>query len=87
MMKTINEPVSVTARFDEEGTVTPTAFTWQGRTYLISDVGRRWMEANGPHLLYHCLIMTPASETFELCLDASTLQWRIVRALEKPKLV
>ena len=51
MMKTINEPVSVEARFDEEGTVTPTG------------------------------------ETFELCLDTSTLQWQIVRAWERPKMV
>jgi hypothetical protein len=86
MMKIINAPVSVEARFDEEGTVIPTAFTWQGRTYPISDVGRRWTETNAPHL-YHCLVMTPTSETFELCLDTSTLQWRIVRAWERPKMV
>ena len=40
-MKTINKPVSVEAHFDEEGTVTPTAFTWQGMTYRISDIGRQ----------------------------------------------
>jgi hypothetical protein len=87
MIKTINAPVSVEARFDEEGTVTPTAFTWQNRTYHISDVGRRWTETNGPHRLYYCLVMTPTGETFELCLDASIPQWRIVRAWERPKIV
>ena len=85
MMKTVNVPVSVEARFDEEGTVTPTAFTWQGRTYPISDVGRQWAETNGPHRLHHYLVMTPTEEAFELCLDTSTLQWRIVRAWERPK--
>jgi hypothetical protein len=87
MIKTINAPVSVEARFDEEGTVTPTAFIWQGRTYHISDVGRRWTETNGSHRLYYCLVMTPTGETFELCLDASIPQWRIVRAWERPKIV
>jgi hypothetical protein len=87
MMRTTNEPVSVEARFDEEGTVTPTAFTWRDRTYHISDVGRRWMETNGPYHLYHCLVMTPTGETFELCLNTSTLQWQLVRTWERPKAV
>jgi hypothetical protein len=87
MIKTLNAPVSVEARFDEEGTATPIAFTWQGRTYHISDVGRRWVETNAPHRLYHCLVMIPTGETFDLCLDTSTLQWRIVRAWERPKIV
>ena len=87
MIKTLNAPVSVEARFDEEGKVTPTALTWQGRTYHISDVGRRWVETNAPHRLYHCLVMIPTGETFDLYLDTSTLQWRIVRAWERPKIV
>ena len=87
MMKAINESVSVEARFDEEGRVIPTAFTWQGQTYHLSDMGRRWAETDGPHRLYHCLVMTPTMETFELCLDTSTLQWRLVRAWERPKMV
>jgi len=87
MIKNMNEAVAVEARFDKEGTVIPTALTWEGRTYTISDLGRRWMETEGSHQLYHCLVMTPTGETFELCLNTATLQWRILRVWERPKAV
>jgi len=51
MIKNVNEAVAVEARFDKEGTVIPTALTWEGRTYPISDLVRRWMETEGSHQL------------------------------------
>ena len=84
-MKFVDIPTAVEARFDEEGRVTPTKFRWQGRDVRISDVGRRWMEPCGSHQLHHYLVMTPAQDTFELCLDTSTLQWKITRVWERKR--
>jgi len=84
-MRFVDIPTAVEARFDEEGRVTPTAFHWQGREVRISDVGRRWTEPRGPHQLRHYLVMTPAQDTFELCLDTGTLQWKITRVWERER--
>jgi hypothetical protein len=84
-MRFVDISTAVEARFDEEGGVTPITFTWQGRDMHISDVGRRWTEPHGPHQLRHYLVMTPAQDTFELCLDTGTLQWKITRAWERER--
>ncbi len=86
-MKFVDIPTAVEARFDEEGRVTPTAFSWRGRDVRISDVGRRWTEPHGPHQLRHYLVMTPAQDTFELCLDTGTMQWKITRVWERERVV
>jgi hypothetical protein len=86
-MKFVDIPTAVEARFDEEGQVTPTTFRWRGRDVRISDVGRRWTEPHDPHQLHHYLVMTPAQDTFELCLDTGTLQWKIVRVWERGRVV
>jgi hypothetical protein len=86
-MKFVDIPTAVEARFNEEGRVTPIKFRWQGRDMRISDVGRRWTEPHGPHQLRHYLVMTPAQDTFELCLDTGTLQWKITRVWERRKMV
>jgi hypothetical protein len=86
-MKFVDIPTAVEARFDEEGRVTPIAFVWQGREVRISDVGRRWVEPHGPHQIHHYLVMTPAQDTFELCLDTGTLRWRITRVWERERVV
>jgi len=78
----VDVPVAVEARFDEDGSLTPIAFTWQGQKLRISDVGRRWTEDN----VRHYLVMTSAQETFELCFDVSTLRWRIARIWARAKL-
>ena len=82
-MKFVDIPTAVEARFDEEGRVTPTTLRWRGREVRISDVGRRWAEPHGPHQLRHYLVMTPGQDTFELCLDTGTSQWKITRVWER----
>ena len=84
-MKFVDIPTAVEARFDEEGQVTPIAFSWQGRDVCISDIGRRWTEPHGPHQLRHYLVMIPAQDTFELCLDTDTMQWKITRVWERER--
>jgi hypothetical protein len=82
-MKFVDIPTAVEARFDEDGRVTPRTLRWRGREVRISDVGRRWTEPHGPHHLRHYLVMTPAQDTFELCLDTGTMQWKITRVWER----
>jgi hypothetical protein len=77
-------PVAVEARFDADGTITPLALEWQGRGLPISDVGRSWATADGQ--LRCWLVMIAARGTFELCLNTTTLRWRITRAWEPPTL-
>lgn len=86
-MKFVDIPTAVEARFDDAGRVTPTTFRWRGRDVRISDVGRRWTEPHGPHQLRHYLVMTPAQDTFELCLDTGTMQWKITRVWEREGVV
>jgi len=86
-MKFVDIPTAVEARFDEEGEITPIAFVWQGRQVRINDLGRRWTEPHGPHQLRHYLVMTAAQDTFELCLDTATLQWKITRVWERERVV
>jgi len=86
-MKFVDVPTAVEARFDEEGRVTPTTFRWRGQDVRISDVGRRWTEPHGPHELRHYLVMTPAQDVFELCLDTGTLRWKITKVWEKERVV
>ena len=84
-MKFVDIPTAVEARFDEEGRVTPIAFSWQRRDVRISDVGRRWTESRGPHQIRHYLVMTPGQDTFELCLDTGAMQWKITRVWERER--
>jgi len=84
-MRFVDIPTAVEARFDKEGRVTPMTFRWQGRDVRIGDVGRRWIEPHGPHQLRHYLVMTPGQDTFELCLDTGTLQWKITRVWERER--
>jgi len=86
-VKFVDVPTAVEARFDEEGRVTPIAFHWRGQKVRISDVGRRWTEVCDTHRIYHYLVMTPSQDTFELCLNTETMQWRITRVWERERVV
>lgn len=86
-MKFVNVPTAVEARFDEQGKITPIAFHWRGRDVRISDVGRRWTEVCDTHRIHHYLVMTSSQDTFELCLDTETMQWRITRVWERERVV
>jgi hypothetical protein len=86
-MKFVGIPTAVEARFDQEGGVTPTTFRWRGRDVRIGDVGRRWTEPHGPHQFRHYLVMIPTQDTFELCLDTGTMQWKITRVWERERMV
>jgi len=56
------QPVQVEIRSSPETKPTPVSFRWQGRTYPITDWGRRWNDESGLHVL----VMANGQQTFEL---------------------
>ncbi len=45
------EPIEVTARFDEQGAITPLQFAWKGGIYRVESTGRHWQDDAGLHIL------------------------------------
>lgn len=81
-MKHTGSAVAVEARFDVDGTITPLALSWRGQMLRIGDVGRSWTAADGQ--LRYWVVMIPTLGTLELCLDTTSLLWRVTRAWEPP---
>lgn len=54
--------IEVTARFAEDGQVTPLQLIWNGHTYPVNQVGRRWQDAAGEHFL----VMIPEEKVVEI---------------------
>jgi len=69
------EPVEVVARFDDQGQARPLQFTWQGRSYLVDGIGRRWQDANGEHVL----ALVQSGVVFELIYQAEERRWFLNR--------
>jgi hypothetical protein len=76
------EPTEVEIRVDSDGRATPLAFTRRGQRVRVVGVGRRWVEADGEHIL----VMTPGERIFEL-LRSPDGKWGIVRAPDRPAVV
>ncbi|UCH60441.1 MAG: hypothetical protein JSV61_02910 [Anaerolineales bacterium] len=65
--------VEVVARFDLHGKVYPQVFVWQGQTYPIDSVGRRWQEETEEHIL----VMDRTGKVFELIFSRLEGLWRL----------
>ncbi len=50
-----DEPVEVEANWSVDGWPTPARVLWHGDLLPVIDVGRRWKDANGVHLLARLL--------------------------------
>jgi len=87
MMRFVEQPVSVEARFEADGTITPLAVLWEGQYWPIESVGRRWEEGDPPHRRRCFLVMLPTRCTLELKLDTATLRWTVTRVWEQPLMV
>ncbi len=74
----MRQPVTVEARFDQEGRILPLAFHWDDRRYLIQDHGRQW-EADGERRF---LVRVGGEGTFELGYDPATGRWSLIRGPE-----
>ncbi|MBN1146169.1 MAG: CinA family protein [Anaerolineales bacterium] len=68
------QAIEVKARFDDQGRIIPVSFTWQGRTYLVEAIGRRWQDEAGQHIL----VMTPGEKVYELALSSAEMQWYLL---------
>ena len=70
------EPIVVTARFDEQGTITPLHFTWKGGRYRVESTGRCWLDDHGQHIL----VMVASGQIYELTYKIGEGRWYIEQA-------
>jgi len=79
MVEFINESVGVDAQMRPDGTATPLGFAWRSRHYRIESWGRQGVETKDGHTWRYYLVQTAGGETWELCRDIETAQWRLTR--------
>ncbi len=77
------EPIEVTARFDEQGTITPLHFTWKGGIYRVESTGRRWQDEAGDHIL----VMVSSGQIYELTFRSGDGRWYIGQAGPRRRVV
>jgi hypothetical protein len=69
------ESLEVTAKFNEDGKITPIRFTWDGIDYLVESTGRQWEASDGEHIL----VMVPGGRIFELVFNSTKRRWFLSR--------
>lgn len=79
MLQFINEPVFVSSTQDKHGTPMPQTFAWQGRTHTITAWGRSDVKMCDDRRIRCHMVQTSDLETWELCQDAETAQWTLMR--------
>lgn len=65
------QPVEVTARWLEDGSVIPTHFQIKHQAYIVESVGRSWLDEAGLHIL----VMVPGRRVYELVFQPDSLRW------------
>ena len=71
----------VSARFEEEGRVTPQEFEWQGEKYRVESTGRQWQDELGSHVL----VMVPSRQVYELLYHAGEQTWYLKMPAEQAR--
>ena len=79
MVEFINESVGVDMHMQPDGTATPLGFAWRSRRYRIESWGRQRVETKDGRTWRCYLVQTAGGETWELCRDIETAQWRLTR--------
>jgi len=69
------ESIEITARFDQQGTITPLKFTWKGSSQRVVSTGRRWEDESGLHIL----VMVSSGRIYELIYKREERCWYIGR--------
>ncbi len=69
------EPIEVTARFSEDGTITVQHFAWNGGRYHVESAGRQWTDDDGQHML----VMVAGGQIYELVFKGSEGRWYIAK--------
>jgi len=77
------EPIELTARFDEHGTITPLYFTWKEGVFRVESTGRRWLDDSGQHIL----VMVSSGQIYELTFRSGEGRWYIGQAGPKHMVV
>jgi len=70
------DSIEVTARFDEQGIITPLHFTWKEGIYRVESTGRRWLDEAGQHIL----VMISSGRIYELIFKRGEGRWYIHKA-------
>jgi hypothetical protein len=65
------QPVEVIARFEANGKIHPTQFTWRDQVYNILSTGRRWQDESGLHIL----AMVSGERVVELIFQPDGARW------------
>jgi nicotinamide-nucleotide amidase len=79
MVEFIDEPVGVDVQMRPDGTAAPLGFAWRSRRYQVESWGRQRVETKDGHTWRYYLVQTAGGETWELCRDTETAQWRLTR--------
>jgi hypothetical protein len=69
------EPIEVTARFSEQGAITPLNFSWNGGRYKVESAGRQWTDEHGQHML----VMVAGAQIYELIFKGVEGRWYIAK--------
>jgi len=77
------EPIEVTARFDQQGTVTPLQFTWKGNLRRVESTGRRWKDEAGQHIL----VMVASGRMYQLTFRSEEGRWYLSRSAPEHQFV
>jgi PncC family amidohydrolase len=79
MVEFINESVGVDVQMRPDGTATPLGFAWRSCYHRIESWGRQRTDTKDGHTWRYYLVQTARGETWELCRDIETAQWRLTR--------
>ena len=71
----MNEAIAVEVRLKADGTIRPLAFSWRGKRYRVTSIGRQW-EQDGER---HFLVMTAGEQVYELAYRQKEGDWRLRR--------
>ncbi|HWQ83724.1 MAG TPA: hypothetical protein VN363_04110 [Anaerolineales bacterium] len=69
------DAIEVQARLEASGKLIPIEFSWLGRTYFVSSIGRRWKDSQGQHIL----VQANGEQVYELLFQAGAEQWWLVK--------
>ena len=71
----MNEAIDVEVHLMADGAIRPLAFSWRGRRYRVTSIGRQW-EQDGER---HFLVMTLDEQVYELAYLQKEGGWRLRR--------
>jgi len=74
------EPIEVEVTQGKDGQLLPRRFVWRGSQLRISDVGRRWSDEQGEHIL---VMVEPGKRVCELL--HTDEQWQMVRSFTRKR--